>query len=81
MGVLSEQKRTADIEGDIYKPSSDCNCGDNEVPFPDGNTVPRGNSYKRFDPEDIHVDSHAENNKGGGKNESEIGEKLEQRTS
>lgn len=26
--------------------------------------------------ENIHVDSHAENDKGGSKNESEIGEKL-----
>ena len=35
----------------------------------------RGN-YKTLDQENIHVDSHAENDKGGSKNESEIGEKL-----
>lgn len=29
----------------------------------------------------IHVNSHAEDDKGGGENESEIGEKLKQRTS
>lgn len=29
-----------------------------------------------LDEKNIHVDSHAENDKGGSKNESEIGEKL-----
>jgi hypothetical protein len=36
---------------------------------------------KTFDLEDIHVDSHAENDKGGGTHESEISEKLEWWTS
>lgn len=36
----------------------------------------RGNSNKTLDQENIHVDSHAENDKGGSKNEGEIGEKL-----
>jgi hypothetical protein len=38
--------------------------------------VSRGNSNKTLDQENIHVDSHAENDKGGSENESEIGEKL-----
>jgi hypothetical protein len=38
--------------------------------------VSRGNSNKTLDQENIHVYSHAENDKGGSENESEIGEKL-----
>jgi len=33
-------------------------------------------THKPLDLQDIHVDLHAENDKGGSKNESEIGEKL-----
>lgn len=42
---------------------------------------PVGTHIKTFDLEDIHVDSHAENDKSGGKYESEIREKLEWQTS
>jgi hypothetical protein len=42
---------------------------------------PVGIHNKTFDRGDIHVDSHAENDKGGGKHESEISEKLEWQTS
>jgi hypothetical protein len=38
--------------------------------------VSRGNLNKTLDQENIHVNSHAENDKGGSENESEIGEKL-----
>jgi len=75
---LANRKRTADIEGDIDEPSTDGNRSDNEIFLPDGNAVSRGNSNKTPDIEDIHVDSHAENDKCGSKNESEIGEKLEE---
>jgi hypothetical protein len=78
---LTNGKRTANIENDVYKPSRNGNCNDDNIPLPDGNAVSGGKSYKPFVLEDIHMDSHAENDKGRGKNESEIGKELEQRTS
>jgi hypothetical protein len=38
--------------------------------------VSRGDPNKTLDQENLHVDSHAENDKGGSENKSEIGEKL-----
>lgn len=43
-------------------------------------TLCTAGTHKTFGLEDIHVDSHAENDKGGSENECEIGKNLERRT-
>ena len=70
------------VEGDSHKPCRDSDYGDNDSSLPDGNAAAPGPSSDlegRKQPQTW--DSHAEDNKRGGENESKIRKKLERGTS